>query len=184
MKLVVITGFLLVCHVLPMLGQENVPVRKQIALQAVLHGNYLENDWFESPGLGIRYGKHGVNGGPLLGYNYRWKYPIAGMFLSYNYYPDFEFKRFSGSAIVYYQHEKHPSRYYDFTFQGGYGLSYRLVDRLFIEQSLTAGAIGTYAPKEVDFYYYRHHNYDFAMMFRFGIRYEFVLRDATTSEPQ
>lgn len=156
-------------------AQDAPAPRKEIALQLLVRGSYLDYDLNKMVGIGIHYGKHSVSGGLLQGYFTRWDDPVDGMFLGYNFYPDWHFKRLSGHAIFQYQHLK-LNRYYEFAMSAGYGLDFRLLKNLYFDQSFTVGAEGMFAPRRVDFYYYGNHNWDFITTLQFGLRYEFELR--------
>jgi hypothetical protein len=175
MKLVLLAGFLLVNGFIPLSGQDSSKVKKEIAIQLFVRGAYIDYDGCEMPGIGIRYGKHCAFGGPLFGYRFRWIYPAEGIFLGYSFYPQWQFKRLSGHAILHYQHSEY-NRHYEFSVTGGYGLDFRLFDNLYLDQSFTVGAEGIYAPRSVDSYYYGNHSFDLITMLQFGLRYDINLR--------
>jgi hypothetical protein len=154
-------------------AQEKSAPPKEIALQLFVRGHFVDYVIYGMPGAGLRYGKHAVSGGPLIERETRPVLKVKGIFLGYNYYPAWQFRRLSGHAVLQYQHAKYYSRY-EYTLTAGYGLDFRLFDNLYLDQSFTVGAAGWFATRELDPYYHGYPNLDLVTTLQFGLRYDFV----------
>ncbi len=153
--------------------ESNTPTQvRRIVVMA--HANYSDYEFYVTPGIGFKAGKHSVFGGPLLFNHYSRGLTTVGGFAGYTFEPEFRYKRISSFVLFHVQQGNYFNDVHTIEMQAGYGLSVRILNRLFLDQSFSGGAI--YYWRDFDNNPYQWTDLYFSMMLRIGLRYEFELR--------